>query len=229
MNWERFRRAETAYWAAGVFFLLLLAASIYSDIRLPSATPQPEEMPEELTAIEEGYRSSGDHVEAGRLAREYIEREPKVAAAYRLLAEISYIQGDIIVAAENMEIAAALDPENDDFAFFKSDIYRQIGWFDQGIDVMTVLLDRDPNNVDALLQRADMYLSSGRPQQGLNDLSYALVVSEDKKAEILFRRAHFFASVGQFEDAAVDLEEIPATGDQQWIEAAENLKAQIGL
>lgn len=228
MNWNRLRRAETAYWSMGAAFLLVLAASIALDIHLPGAAPQPEETPPELTALEESYRSDGDHVEASRRVREFIEREPQVAAAYRLLAEVSYIQGDLIVAAENMEIAAALDPANRDYVFFKTDVYQQIGWHDKGIDVMTVLLDEEPNNIEALIKRADLYLSSGRPQEGLNDLSYALVVTEEK-AEILFRRAHFFASVGQIQNAAADLEAVMATGDERWMQAAEKLKAEIGL
>lgn len=217
--------AAASYWGLGILFLLLLALSIARDNYLPSETPQPEEMPAELEEVTKLIESR-EYLEAKRQVQAFIEQRPDVADGHRLLAEINYAQGDIIESANNLEIAAALAPWDNSYAFTKANIYQGIGWYDKAIAVMDKILNDEPNNVNALLKRSELYLSVGAVQEGLNDLSYALVVT-DNSNEILIRRAHFLANIGRFDEAELDLQPVIESGDPEWLPAAEDMLRQI--
>lgn len=217
--------AAASYWGLGILFLLLLALSIMRDNYLPNETPQPEETPAEIEEITQLIQDR-DYLEAKRQVQAFIERRPDIADSYRLLAEINYAQGDIIESADNLEIASALAPWNEDYTFTKANIYQGIGWYDKAIAVMDKLLDDNPNNVNGLLKRSELYLTVGAVQEGLNDLSYALVVT-DNSNEILVRRAHFLANIGRFDEAKQDLQPVIDSGDPEWVPAAEDMLRQM--
>lgn len=217
--------AVASYWGLGILFLLLLALSVARDNYLPGETPQPEEMPAELEEITQLIEAK-EYLEAKRRVKAFIEQQPDIADSYRLLAEINYTQGDIIESANNLEIATALAPWNDSYTFTKANIYQGIGWYDKAIAVMDKVLNDDPNNVNALLKRSELYLSVGAVQEGLNDLSYALVVT-DNSNEILVRRAHFLANIGRFDEAEQDLQPVIESEDPEWLPAAEDMLRQM--
>lgn len=217
--------AAASYWGLGILFLLLLALSVARDNYLPGETPQPEEMPAELEEVTRLIEAK-EYLEAKRQVKAFIEQQPDIADSYRLLAEINYTQGDIIESANNLEIAAALAPWNDSYTFTKANIYQGIGWYDKAIAVMDKVLNDDPNNVSALLKRSELYLSVGAVQEGLNDLSYALVVT-DNSNEILVRRAHFLANIGRFDEAEQDLQPVIESEDPEWMPAAEDMLRQM--
>ena len=217
--------AVASYWGLGILFLLLLALSVARDNYLPGETPQPEEMPAELEEVTRLIEAK-EYLEAKRRVKAFIEQRPDIADSYRLLAEINYTQGDIIESANNLEIATALAPWNDSYTFTKANIYQGIGWYDKAIAVMDKVLNDDPNNVNALLKRSELYLSVGAVQEGLNDLSYALVVT-DNSNEILVRRAHFLANIGRFDEAELDLKPVIESEDPEWVPAAEDMLRQM--
>ena len=213
------------YASLPVIFIIGIILNLSLERELPEAAFQPAEYPPEITEIDE-LIATEDYIDAKNRSLALIEENPELAIAYHQLARIEFSLGNVMQAIEHTQIARALHPEEGGYLRYLIDLYRTIGHFPTAYETINDVLAVNPNHIDALIERAETSFMIGRHEEGLQDISRAVDVS-DGNPDIRLRRAHFYANSGQFELAIEDLQILVNHEDERIVTVAQDLLTQI--
>ena len=173
-----------------------------------------------------------DKPEEGRRLSDEIVRNLNNSSAYILRARTFATLGQIDRAIEDLEQAAALDPDSVQVWLAQSDFYRSLGQMDKALTAVHRALSLDPDNVYIQKQVISQLFATGEPdkiREGETLLEQALAANtEDVELKLLKARALFArGSDAAFNEANQILEKI--TEDQPEVSQAWVLKGEIAI
>ena len=223
------RSVTICYWALFVLFCTVLVAALVQERLMPSVVEQPprEELPEEVKKAQD-LATSGNFVDAIAMLEDVIEQHPTLAFPHFLIAEIEMQRGNIRESEKRARMAIALEPRESSYRYFLSSVYAHVGWMLKAEEELGELLDIEPDNLQALKQRAEIYLLTSRFDKALEDMDFAVQVTEGHP-EALAGRIRIRMFTGDINGARADLALLEASEDPQIKRLAGELKSGYGL
>jgi tetratricopeptide (TPR) repeat protein len=177
---------EQRYDETGNFSFATKAIELYKKAR--ELDPDSRVISERLA---ETYAKSQQIRDAVLEAKKILERDPKSAAAHRLLARI-YVRSlgnldtsgqkeTLDLAIEQYQDIQKIDPKDDEAALWLVRLYGFENEREKAEQVLRGLLDREPANEEALEEYARLLLESGRSNEAIARLEKGLGPSSDAR------------------------------------------------
>ena len=123
------------------------------------------------------------------------------------LSDVYLTMGDLNNAAYYGQIAVDQDPENKWYRLNMAEIYRNSGQFEQSINALKSILERDPGDLDVLFLLAESYLEIGRLEDS-NEVLDQILAIRGSIFEIHLRKFQNYNALRQRENALAELEKM---------------------
>jgi len=127
-------------------------------------------------------RMLGDYTKATASFNKSLELDPSNDAAMYELSQIHFSQGDFISAANLIEKAIGIDPENQYYRLFSLNVYGKSGRKEDLLKSCQQLTKRYPGNIDYLYELSSAYLMNNKPDDAIrtyNEIEEILGVTEE--------------------------------------------------
>lgn len=147
--------------------------------------------------------ANGNHNVAQKLAKNYLDENPKHDKLRILLAKSYYDMGSLNEAIDNLEVLKTIFPDRIDLIIMLANAYQKTGQNNNAIDSYLELLDANPDSVDILIPLAELYNSVNHKKSALNIYKRLLNldIKEQEKIGYYYKVASIYKDLAEYENA----------------------------
>lgn len=193
-----------------LLLLLLLPFSFYAQNTLGGQAiivPEKEVDRQSAFVTAERERLLGHYDKAIDLYKKFTYDNPGVGAAWFGLARTYVSKDDPANALESINKAVALEPANEWYLIYQSDIFEKIGRVKDAVKIYEGLTKRKPQTVEFWDHLAYLYVLSGEPKSGLQALE-KVEKMRGVEEETSIEKHLIYVGLGDAKKAAAELQKL---------------------